>query len=285
MPIAPPDPAPLLEPLALRDGYAAHARWWLPARPGAAIVYLHGIQSHGGWYEHHGADLARHDCAVLMPDRRGSGRNAASRGDIDRADRWLEDLADAVTAIRTRTGLERVHVFGVSWGGKLATAAANRRACDIATLTLIAPGIYPRVDLPGRDKMRVAWSLLADPHRHFPIPIGAAEMFTRNPHRLDYIRADELSLQTVTGVFLVNSRRLDRVAQRLPTGDWRGDVHLQLAGNDEIIDNAKTRDWFGRLPGGDHRLSQYGQAAHTLEFEPDPQPIRDDARQWVLERA
>ncbi|HAU36213.1 MAG TPA: hypothetical protein DCX07_00665, partial [Phycisphaerales bacterium] len=42
----------------------------------------------------------------------------------------------------------KVHLVGVSWGGKLATAYAAwaRRGVEIASLTLVAPGIVPRVD-------------------------------------------------------------------------------------------------------------------------------------------
>ena len=42
-----------IETWTASDGYVAHCRRYLPMqRPHAHVVCLHGIQSHGGWYEY-----------------------------------------------------------------------------------------------------------------------------------------------------------------------------------------------------------------------------------------
>ena len=64
------------------DDYRWHYRFYPPTgqpRP-ARIVYLHGIQSHGGWYEGSCAHLAAAGFPVYFLDRRGSGLNEQDRG-------------------------------------------------------------------------------------------------------------------------------------------------------------------------------------------------------------
>ena len=75
--------APVLQsdpPLELYadDGLELYYRTFAPdGAARGALIYLHGIQSHGGWYVETGAELARRGYAVYLPDRRGSGESLA----------------------------------------------------------------------------------------------------------------------------------------------------------------------------------------------------------------
>ena len=262
------------------DGYSAFVRRWQPPKPRGAVLYLHGIQSHGGWYEGSGRRLADMGYVVLMPDRRGSGRNLQDRGHGQGPQRWIDDVAELTESLRTAVA-GGVHVVGVSWGGKLAAAAAAGGVAGIASLTLVAPGIFPRVDLSAAAKFRVALSLVADRHRKFAIPLDDPALFTGNPARIAFVEQDPWRLREVTGPFLVASRRLDRMAQGLPASGWHGPVHLMLAGRDAIIDNDATRQWFRRLPPGPHRLTEFHDAHHTIEFEEDPLPLYASLGDWL----
>ena len=44
--------------ITLPDGYSAYARYWPVREPAGAVLYLHGIQSHCGWYEESARRLA-----------------------------------------------------------------------------------------------------------------------------------------------------------------------------------------------------------------------------------
>lgn len=263
------------------DGYEASARWWAPAGVSrGAVLYLHGIQSHGEWFERSASRLARAGLAVLMPDRRGSGRNRRDRGHAPSAARLLGDAVEALDELRRRTGVERASTVGVSWGGKLALNLVKICPHRVASLAMVAPGLFPIVDLPASEKLRVVWSALADRHRLFPIPINEPEMFTANPLRVAYIRDDPLRLREVTAAFLIASRRLDRfIAQASSHPGVR--AHLMLAETDRIIDNARTREWFRGLNWPHKTLTEYRNAHHTLEFEPDGCSYADDLAEWV----
>ena len=64
---------PTLRTATASDGYQWHYRRYAPpAEPVGRVVFLHGIQSHGGWYVETAAALAERGYTVFLPDRRGS---------------------------------------------------------------------------------------------------------------------------------------------------------------------------------------------------------------------
>lgn len=264
-------PEPREITLRFSDGYAAFARLWIAARPRGCVLYLHGIQSHGGWFESSAARLAEDGWVVLLPDRRGSGRNQQDRGHAASPRRLLQDAVECLNELHQRTGLTTAHLVGVSWGGKLALAMRRFAPARLASLTLVAPGLFPLVDLPFMEKVRVGWSILAAPRSLFDIPLNDPELFTANPRRQQFIRDDPLKLAQVTTGFLVASRRLDRYALAV-RHDPRGcPLRVYLAGHDRIIDNRRTREFIRRLRWPERTILEYPDARHTLEFEDDPQ--------------
>jgi alpha-beta hydrolase superfamily lysophospholipase len=54
-----------------------------------------------------------------------------------------------------------------------------------------------------------------------------------------------------------------------------------LAGRDRIINNRRTVAFFRRTAAIKRTLIEYPNAAHTLEFEPDPTTYFDDLAAWI----
>lgn len=272
---------PIHEPIELSDGYRAHARWWLPDSPIGAALYLHGIESHGGWFEASASRLAAAGFAVLLPDRRGSGANRHDRGHARSAGRLLADVAEHVALLQSRASARAVHLLGVSWGGKLAAAYAARGSGRIASLTLITPGLFPQVDLPAAQKLRVGLAAVFASQTTFAIPLEDPSLFTHNPERITFIGADSLRLRSATAGLLLASWRLDRLARRLAGRRMDVPVHLFLAERDRIIHNEPTRAFIRSLADTDRAITEYRGASHTLEFEPDPEPFLADLVRWL----
>jgi len=264
------------------DGSALPLRFWRSDRPRAALVYLHGIQSHSGWYETSSQRLAEAGVAVYQVERRGSGIDRAhERGHVDRAETWLDDVAAAAELARAETAVGAVHLVGVSWGGKLALACAAHRPALYRSLILAAPGIVPLVDVTLATKLRVGQSLLVGrSRRRFPIPLADPHLFTENPDRVRYVAEDPLSLREVTARFLFESGRLDRLARRA-AASVRLPTFLALAECDRIIHNAATRALVEAMPAVRRRIVTYAGAHHTLEFEPSPEAYFRDLVSWV----
>jgi alpha-beta hydrolase superfamily lysophospholipase len=58
-----------------------------------------------------------------------------------------------------------------------------------------------------------------------------------------------------------------------------------LAGQDRIIDNRRVREYVEQFAHADHRVIEYPDAHHTLEFEPDPRPFFRDLSDWLMQQS
>ena len=265
---------PTLRTLALGDGYETGVYVHEPpGRPNRLpVLYVHGIQSHPGWFAGSACALADRGHTVFQPVRRGSGDNRRGRGHARSARQLLRDVEAAGRLALRETGAKRLHLVGVSWGGKLlACYAGLNGGIAVASLTMVAPGIVPRVDVSLWTKLRIAACLLFAPRASFEIPLSDVELFTDNEAMRQYLRDDPFRLRRATGSFLYASRTLDRMLRRLPDGALAVPTTLILAARDRIIDNNRTRKVVDRLTDGRAVVEEF-QTAHVLEFEPDPTP-------------
>src|SRR3954462_637309 len=103
------------------DGYSIHvAVWPTAAAPRGRVVILHGVQSHGGWYDGLGRTLAGAGYETHFPDRRGSGANRAHPGHAPSSRRLVVDVTERLDELRRRDPALPIALGGISWGGKLA---------------------------------------------------------------------------------------------------------------------------------------------------------------------
>lgn len=249
-------------------------------RPGTApvgsVLLLHGIQSHAGWYEGTRQALALAGWDTAMLDRRGSGRQTEGRGDTPS---WRQLAADVRVALDALPKRPRI-LAGISWGAKLALAAARLHPERVDGIVLLAPGICPQVQLPFKERFKIFLTRILSPTTLFDIPLNNPKMFTQNPRWLEYLSQDSRGLHQATARFLVESVLLD---MWLAWGKWSQPTLVQLAGCEQIIDNRLTRHWVRQRMSGPLRIHEYPRASHTLEFE-DDDSWRDDLMNWLRER-
>jgi alpha-beta hydrolase superfamily lysophospholipase len=274
-----PAPPPKIDFYCAGDGRRLAVRVW-PAMgvPRARVVVLHGITSHGGWYNRSCEHLAAAGFDVHFLDRRGSGLNIDQSGDVDRWQSWLDDVR--VYLERDRDALPTV-LCGISWGGKLAAAVARRDPALVRGLGLICPGLYSPHE-PGIIK-RTVLSIRAPKRlqqQRLPIPLRQPSLFTDSPTWQEFIAKDPLALRKVTWRFAREDRLLTRFA-RQAAPFLKTPLLLVLAGRDRIVNNRRTRDFFFRTTTAQRTLLEYPNASHTLEFESDPEPYFRDLAEWI----
>ena len=260
------------------DGYCWKYRQYdPPAAPRANVVCVHGIQSHGGWYNYSCRRLAEAGFAVSFLDRRGSGLNEEARGDAPGFRRLIDDIAEFIIAHPSPLP---THLLAISWGGKLAAALLRRRPGLVSGLALLCPGFYAKVRPAFGDRLGILWSYLTSPRRLFPVPLNNPELFTTSPEWQRFLHDDPLAVRQATARFLANSVRLDGYLRFVPR-HVAVPVLLLLAGRDRIIDNERTRRFVGSFAAGDKTVIEYPEAHHTLEFEPRPHQYLDDLITWL----
>jgi pimeloyl-ACP methyl ester carboxylesterase len=251
-----------VESFRASGGDQLHYRVVEAGRPDHALIYLHGIESHGEWFLPAASRLRELGVTTILLDRRGSGLNShLEPGHADSAAELLED----VRLLRAKLGPQRFALVGLSWGGKLALAAALAQPDSWTRLILITPGLVPRVDLAWSEKFRLLACWAFRPHARFGVPIEP-EMFTQTPHWLDYLRQDPMRLKRVTAKFLRASVSLDSYV-RSRIEKLRVPSLLLLAGDDSIIDNDKTRRLFERIRPDLRTVEVFAGATHSLQFD------------------
>lgn len=256
--------------IRLPDGYQTYARIWIPeAQARAAILYHHGIQSHCGWYESSARELASRGFAVLQVDRRGSGRNSTDRGHAESAEQLVEDSHACRDWLLRKTGLDHYHMVGVSWGGKLAVAAYVMESRAVRSLTLVTPGLFPKIGVSRPEMARIGFAMLYEPRSFFDVPLNDPELFTTAPRWQEFFRRDELTLRQCTAGFYLASRRMDKTIARLREA-LPVPIHLFLADDERIVDNDRTEKFIQALGWPATQITHYESARHSLEFEGDP---------------
>jgi acylglycerol lipase len=270
--------------LTASDGINLHYLRWSSGRspPRAAIIFLHGIASHAGWFGETAADLNSQGVAVYGPDRRGSGRSGGPRGHLERYGRALDDVEEMVRLVASEHEATPVFLAASSWAAKLAVVYAAQRPGSLSGLLLLGPGLLPRVKLSSTRQLFVVVGHLVAPTARLPIPL-TPELYTANRPYVDFIRGDRLRLLEATTRFFWETASLDR--QRGRASARLSLPLLVLQGEDDkMMDVTRTRRWFSRLGVEDKTYVAYPGAGHTLDFEPDRTRYLADMLAWLSDR-
>ena len=251
-------------------------------KPGAktALIYLHGIESHSGWFAKAATLLRDQGYAVYCLDRRGSGINRENRAFVSgHVDSYKTLIADIRTFIQPlRNQYESVFLMGVSWGGKLALGYGLTHPEDIRGLVLITPGIRALVDVSLFTKLKILLFSHTQPMEPIAIPINT-EMFTTNPRNLDFIQSDPLRLKYATAGFLFESHRFDGyIDSRI--SDLRLPVQLFLAGRDTLIDNEGVLRVLDRGAQDKLEIVTYEDQTHSIQLDAAERMVQDIVR-WL----
>lgn len=273
-------PAPRIDSFVADDGYRFACRRWHADDPLGQVVMVHGIISHSGWYLKTGAHLAKAGFAVHSLDRRGSGLNFAGRGDVDRAETWIQDVEGYLESL----GSHRPRLLiGISWGGLMATTVARRRPDLVSGLGLLCPGFFARKGISAVQhrvvRTAARWGLA---QRKFAVPLRDPQLFTHSPWWRDYIRDDPFTLRKVTLRLATASADLYAETIQNPEG-VRVPTLLMLAEKDALIKNDDVRTFVERFSTNDQRCVEIPQAAHTLEFEDEVSRYLADLQDWCRE--
>jgi acylglycerol lipase len=264
------------------DGYPlAVAVWPATAVPvKGQVVVIHGVQSHAGWYHRLGRTLAGAGYSTSFPDRRGSGANERDRGHTPSPRRLNLDLAEWLRHVKAAHPQLPLALAGISWGGKLVVVAAARLPKLVGAVALICPGLHPKVGVSRLDQVKVFWAFLTNRRKTFEIPLSDPGLFTASPAGQAFIAADPYCLRQATAGLMAASSFIDLLVK------WsrrrvKQPALLMLAGQDRIVDNARTFDYFQGLASNDRTVIEYPDGHHTLEFEPDPARYALDLVAWL----
>jgi alpha-beta hydrolase superfamily lysophospholipase len=246
------------------DDYGLRYRTWTPPGvPRVTVILLNGVMSHSGWFQPLVEPLVGAGVKLVGADRRGTGLNEEARGDAPSAKILVDDVGRIIDA--ERVDGSPVHLAGWCWGAVLAVNVAAAHETELASLVLLAPGLYPTEALKARMRMQEALVRSSPPAiACLESPIRE-EMFTRGPHLAGFIVKDELRGRHFSPRFHDIMARL-AMGVTLRLGQLRLPMLLVLADADEAADNAQTLRAFGRLTNAPVSI-EHIHGSHGLQFD------------------
>ncbi len=271
-----------------RDGLSIFVRAWAAPEPARVVVCVQGLGGHGGYYAELAEHLGKAGTTLVAPDLRGHGHSDGKRGDIDRFDRYLEDVHAAVAWARERWPGKPVIVLGESMGASIAIQytlqATPRPEHAPAGLILLAPVLRPAIQPTFSEATRFLRSLVLHPTRPTMPTSGREELGCRDDTFNARLRADPLFvrhvsvrfLQTLTFWLWRTRRKASQVA--LPLLVIRGE-------QDRVAHPAGTAAFYRRVRATQRSLLIIPEAYHCLLYDPQTPAVVDALNSWLAEHA
>ncbi|HEX6738894.1 MAG TPA: alpha/beta fold hydrolase, partial [Vicinamibacteria bacterium] len=250
------------------DGYLLKYRTWQAGPSDTLVVALHGLLTHSAWFTGLAEGLATRGVHTLGHDRRGSGLNLQERGDVDSAQRLLDDLGATVEPWREQ--YPTIVYLGWCLGSCVALEYLLQKPHMGEGLILMSPDVFERHITPA---VRLAfdgpqWDDRTLPRLRVPLPV---EAYTDTHFLDDFVRKDELKLKDFTPRLMSASMRLKRdLEARLSA--FRKPSLLLLARRDQIIDNERTAALY-RHVGSEHPQVATLDCNHGIMFEALPEML------------
>ena len=263
------------------DGLELFYRSFAPAGEArGSFVYLHGVQSHGGWYVETAAELARRGYAVYLPDRRGSGHSLATRGDFERPEQLVADVAPLRRLARREHPDAPVVLAGGCWGARPALAYAARapvRARRPRARRARAEG----EGRPGAEREAERLRRRGSSTRAAASASRSSPSCSRPTRRISSSSAnDPLGLHEVTASLLLRAVLLGPPPAR-DRGSSACRYYCCRPGTTRSWTARAVRLWFDRLRAPHKRTCATEGFGHILDFEPDRQRYWDDLAGWL----
>jgi len=270
-----------------RDGLTLRTRHWAPTgEPWASLLLVHGLSEHSGRYERVGDWLAAAGIDTWAYDQRGWGGSSGPRGDLERWDDLLDDLAERLAALRTVSPPGRPLVlYGHSMGGLVATGyvLSDRPRPDL--LVLSAPGIDSghsrtlRLLATTVDRIAPTWR---------PPAIHHGALLSRDPAVGEAFRVDPLAVHDPTARFGARAFAAQRTTRealdRLRASGRPFPVRtLVIHGDDDRVVPAASSERYAAFPNVDRRL--WPGLRHEAHNEPEGEQVIGEVIAWLREQA
>lgn len=173
------------------DGIVLSTASWVPERPKAVALLVHGHAEHIGRYTRVIEELTGRDYAVYSQDHRGHGRSGGERALAMRFDDYIDDFRlMSLQARRAHRDLPVV-LIGHSMGGLIAARYALAHGADLSALVTSGAAfiIDEGVSAPKRWLARV----IARIWPKAPVPRGEGDKLSYDPAVSEGFRTDPLN--------------------------------------------------------------------------------------------
>lgn len=215
-------------------------------KPKRILIISHGFGEHGGRYLHFPHYLQNTVDGVYVHDHLGHGRSDGQRGDADRFDRYVDDLALVVRRVHSKFPDSELHLFAHSMGGHIGIRLGYLHPdLPLRSFTISAPwlGLVKKPPLP---LLGVA-KLLSLTYGTLSLSAEVdAETISSDPNVVENYMHDRLNHARMTPRLFtsVEAAIRDTFSRQ---EEYRYPVRFLIPGNDQLVDQAMTRKFFDQF--------------------------------------
>lgn len=260
-------------------GLKIFTRIWRPENRTArgVVVFVHGFNSHSGYYQWAAEQLVERDLAVYAPDLRGRGRSDGERFYVQKLADYVGDVDSVVTLARSREPGLPVFLLGHSAGGVVACIYALENQSQLAGL--ISESFAHEVPAPDFALAALKGLSHVAPHAH--VVKLKNEDFSRDPQVVEQMNQDPLiaheAQSTQTMAELV--RADERLKKEFPLIEL---PLLILHGTaDKATKPAGSKRFYEMAGSSDKTLKLYEGHFHDLLNDVDKQIVMSDILKWL----
>jgi alpha-beta hydrolase superfamily lysophospholipase len=243
----------------------------------AAVLLVHGLGAHSGWFEPLARRLKVRKLFVLSYDLVGFGKR------IDQyyysPDQWLADLIAIYSYLEKLAGDKPIYLVGNSMGSIIAL-----QGCQLlrpAGLALLSPGFegHPQT-FPLSYRITAVLQALLKPKKDIQLPYDL-ELVTNVPSVREWLVNDPERRFTVPGrmlldlLFITQKLRWKELAISCP-------AIMMTAGKDMVVDNRINQQVFDRLICPKKRSRRFETAFHDLPLDPALDEVANELTDWIM---
>lgn len=263
------------------DGAELPLRSWIPAKPKAVIVALHGFNDYSNGFTHGGEYFKRRGIATYAIDQRGFG-DAPGHGIWAGENNLTRDAATLVELAAKKYPSTPIYLLGESMGGAVAIMTLTQNPdLPVKGAVLVAPAVWGGHALPPFYRA-VLWS---SAHTLPWYELTGRGLKIRASDNIEMLRAMGRDPK------VIKSTRVDAIyglvdlmgdayenADKLPRS-----VLLLHGGQDQVIPRKPIEKVASNLPDGSDVI-YYEDGYHMLTRDLAGDKVLADIARWVLTR-
>jgi alpha-beta hydrolase superfamily lysophospholipase len=242
----------------------------------AAVVLVHGLGAHSGWFETLGRRLKVHGIYSVSYDQRGFGKRANQP--LVSYNQWLDELCSVYEAVQDQVGNKPVFLAGNSMGGIEVAAVAPRLKPN--GVVMFSPGFegYPQTFTLSFRLQAITKALLV-PNSPVELPYST-KLVSRDEQAVNYMDADTLKRFVFPAAMGLELLKMTNLAKRM-VKQITCPTLLFTAGADRIVSNAVNSALYAQIPAKSKKRIHLPEAFHDLMFDPVIDQVADEAAGWI----
>jgi alpha-beta hydrolase superfamily lysophospholipase len=253
--------------------------WGSVAESHAAVLMIHGLGGHSGWFEPLARRLKVRQIFALSYDQLGFGKRKEQV--FSSSHEWLKDVKKVTAFLQDLVGDKPIFLIGNSMGGLIALKAVSElQSANIAGLTLLSPAFegHPKT-FPLSYKLDMLLKALFNPEGEFTLPYGVDVVAGQGAVK-DWLENDPERRFQLTGRMILSLLALTQ-GLRFTQPNANCPVLMLSAGQDRLVDNRSNKSIFKKLISPSKKELIFSNAMHDLTLDPAVDDVANEIVNWI----